>query len=80
MDHVIPRSQGGPSVVENGLPLCGPFGNGCHDLKTAHRLLIEQSMLDVDQIQWLADSGHVWWLPDGSVAGRHCVLFAALNE
>lgn len=76
-DHVIPRAQGGPSVLANGLPLCGGFANGCHDAKTAGRLKIHHAWLDVDQIEWLHEAGHAWWLPDGSVAGPHCRLFAS---
>lgn len=80
MDHVIPRAQGGPSVIENGVPLCGAFGRGCHDRKTAGRLKIRREMLDPDQIAWLELAGHAMWLPDGTVAGRHNVLFAALHD
>jgi 5-methylcytosine-specific restriction endonuclease McrA len=79
-DHLIPRSQCGPSIVENGTPLCGPFGRGCHDRKTAHRLLIRREWLDPDQVAWLELAGHARWLPDGTVAGRHNVLFAAVND
>jgi hypothetical protein len=79
-DHLIPRSQGGPSIVENGTPLCGPFGRGCHDRKTAHLLLVKREWLDSDQVAWLELAGHAIWLPDGTVAGRHNVLFAAAND
>ncbi|MGH9290289.1 MAG: HNH endonuclease [Acidimicrobiales bacterium] len=63
-DHLIPRSQGGESVVANGLPLCGPWtrlgpAGGCHAAKTAHRLLIPRWWLDGDQVAWLADAGPV---------------------
>jgi hypothetical protein len=71
MDHLIPRAQGGPSVVENGLPLCRVH----HSLKTAHDLLVDPAWLDPDQIQWLADQGHAEWLLDGVVVGRHRRLF-----
>lgn len=80
MDHMIPRGQGGPSVVENGLPLCGAFGRGCHDRKTAHLLLVKRGWLDSDQVAWLELAGHAIWLPDGTVAGRHNVLFAAADD
>lgn len=79
-DHLIPRAQGGPSIVANGLPLCGPFGRGCHDRKTAHQLKIRREWLDPDQVAWLELEGHTMWLPDGTVAGRHNVLFAAAND
>lgn len=75
-DHLIARSQGGPSVTANGLPLCGPFAGGCHDAKTAGRLKIRREWLDPDQITWLQEAGHAWWLDDGTVAGAHCGLFA----
>lgn len=70
VDHVVPRSQGGPSVVENGTPLCGPFGNGCHPAVTEKRLLIQPEWLDDDQIAWLEENGHVWWDEEGEVYGR----------
>lgn len=75
-DHLIPRSQGGPSIVENGLILGGPFGCGCHDRKTAHQLLIQRAWLDPDQLTWLEQEGHATWGPDGVVSGKHCRLFA----
>ena len=75
-DHIIPRAQGGPSVVENGMILGGPFGCGCHDRKTAHRLLVQRAWLDDDQVQWLAEHGHVTWTASGEPTGRHAFLFA----
>lgn len=73
-DHIWPRSQGGPSVVENGLMLCGEFSRntpgGCHPAKTEHRMLIERSWLDPDQIDWLRDVGRVWWDADGQPHGQ----------
>ncbi|MCA1695668.1 MAG: HNH endonuclease [Actinobacteria bacterium] len=79
VDHLIPRSQGGPSITQNGLILGGAFGCGCHDRKTAHTLLIQRDWLDPDQIEWLAQEGHARWLEDGTVGGRHCTLFAELT-
>jgi predicted restriction endonuclease len=79
-DHLIPRGQGGPSVVENGLPLCGEFGRpgwkGCHPAKTDHELLIRKEWLAPEQVAWLEEHGHARWEKDGTVAGRHCWLFA----
>jgi 5-methylcytosine-specific restriction endonuclease McrA len=76
-DHLIPRSQRGPSVVANGLVLCSEFGVGkCHPEKTAHRLLIQRSWLEPAQIAWLAREGHARWNEDGTVSGAHCRLFA----
>jgi HNH endonuclease len=72
MDHLIPRSQGGPSVVENGLPLCREH----HEMKTAHDLRVDPAWLGEDQILWLSDEGHAEWLLDGVVVGRHRKLFA----
>ena len=65
-DHVWPRSQGGPSVVENGLLLC----RACHEDKTASRIVIEFGWLDADQIPWLAKVGWVAWDDDGQPRGR----------
>lgn len=80
VDHLIPRSQGGESVVQNGLPLGGSFGCGHHDEKTAHRLLIERDWLDPTQVTWLENEGHARWDPvTGIVSGRHCRLFADIT-
>lgn len=75
MDHLIPRAQGGPSVVENGLPLCLLH----HLAKTEHRLRIRRGWLDADQVAWLEVEGHARWLLDGTVAGAHCRLFASVD-
>ncbi len=71
-DHIKPRSQGGTSVVENGLPLC----MGCHRLKTEHRILVDKRWLDDDQVDWLRDVGWVWWDDDGEVYGPGRKSFA----
>jgi 5-methylcytosine-specific restriction endonuclease McrA len=71
MDHLIPRSQGGPSIVANGTPFCRAH----HQMKTDHLLLVKPEWLDADQIKWLSDEGHAEWLDDGTVAGRHCTIF-----
>lgn len=76
MDHIIARSQGGPSVVGNGLPLCDEYANGHHAAKTAGTLKIRREWLTERQIDWLRRNGHAEWLPDGTVAGRHCPQFA----
>jgi hypothetical protein len=66
VDHLQPRSQGGASVVENGLPLC----RGHHAAKTAGRLRIDRGWLDPDQVAWLAEVGWVRWQADGQPQGR----------
>jgi 5-methylcytosine-specific restriction endonuclease McrA len=76
MDHLIKRSQGGPSVVENGWPLCDETANGHHVAKDSGRLKIRREWLTERQIDWLRRNGHAEWLPDGTVAGRHCPQFA----
>lgn len=76
MDHLIARSQGGPSVVANGLPLCGDFDNGHHAAKTAGVLKIRYEWLSPTHREWLSHNGHATWLPDGTVAGRHRRQFA----
>lgn len=79
-DHMIPRSQGGPSIVANGLPMCGPFAGDCHGKRTRYELKIERDWLDQDQVDWLADQGHAVWEADGSVSGRHRKLFAPMRN
>lgn len=80
--HVVPRSQGGPSVVENGQVVCGPWSTtsphagGCHAAFTEHRLLNRREWLDPDQVEWLAEFGWVRWDDDGEVSGRGCRSFA----
>lgn len=66
VDHIWPRSQGGPSVVENGLPLCESH----HADKTASRIVIEPGWLDPDQARWLASVGWVAWDGAGQPYGR----------
>jgi 5-methylcytosine-specific restriction endonuclease McrA len=74
MDHMWPKSQGGPSVVENGLPLC----RACHAMKTESRIVIEPDWLDSDQVEWLADVGWVLWDSlTGEPSGRGWKHFAA---
>lgn len=69
-DHVWPKGQGGPNDVRNGLPLCGGFGNGCHDRKTAGTIVIEFDWLDDEQRAWLAEVGWVAWDEEGQPYGR----------
>jgi 5-methylcytosine-specific restriction endonuclease McrA len=75
IDHVKPRSQGGPSIVENGLVLCAAH----HAMKTESRILIRREWLDPDQIDWLAAVGWVCWDADGQVSGRGMRHFAATD-
>lgn len=75
-DHLKPRSQGGASVIENALCLC----SDCHRLKTEHRILVERSWLDADQIVWLAREGWVEWDADGEPRGRGCRSFAPVQK
>lgn len=79
VDHVIPRSQGGPSVVENGLVLCGPWGCDAHGLRTRREIKIQRDWLDPDQIEWLAEQGWVRWTPDG-LEGRGLRNFAEVSS
>lgn len=74
-DHLIPRAQGGPSDVRNALVLCREH----HRAKTEHRLLVDRAWLTTEQADWLRDEGHVDWV-DGGPVGRHCRLFAALEQ
>jgi len=81
MDHIWPKGQGGPSVVENGLALCGAWGDcQAHALKTAGSIQIHREWLDDDQIEWLEQVGWVAWAPaDGAVTGRGWRHFAPID-
>lgn len=84
MDHLIPRSLGGPYLVANGWPLCAPashtFRGGHHLAKTEHRLPIPLGWLPADMVEWLAATGHAWWdLTTGEVHGRHRRIFAPVG-
>jgi hypothetical protein len=70
--HIIHRSMCGPSIVQNGMPLCEEH----HAMVHAYELRISPEWLDADQIEWLSDEGHAEWLFDGVVVGRHLKLFA----
>lgn len=74
VDHIWPRSQGGPSVVENGLVLCSAH----HADKTASRIVIDPAWLDPDQVAWLAAVGWVQWGSDGQPVGRGMKHFGVL--
>lgn len=73
IDHLVPRAHGGPYEVPNGIPWCP----ACHRLKTDHRLLVSRSMLDPDQVAWLAANGYAWWDDAGEVYGLRRRIFAA---
>lgn len=79
-DHMWPRSQGGPSHVLNGLPLCGEFSRntpgGCHPKKTAGTMVIQPEWLLPEQIEWLAEVGWVAWDDQGQPYGRGWKHFA----
>lgn len=63
-DHIIPRAQGGLNDVDNGLVLCGEFGQ-CkrHPRKTAGEpAIIEHRMLRDEQVAYLSEHGWVEWV------------------
>lgn len=72
-DHVMSRSQQGPSVVENGMMLCR---EPCHRLVTENKIQYEYDWLDPDQIVWLAEVGYVAYDDDGIPYGRGLRNFA----
>ena len=65
MDHMHPRSQGGKSVVGNGLPLCRRH----HEDKTNGRLRIDPAWLTAEQVRYLEDAKWVWWDEHGEPCG-----------
>lgn len=74
MDHIKPRGQGGQSVVENGIPLCGPFSSttpgGHHLAKTEGRLRFRPEWLTPAQQTYLATLRWVDWDEDGQPFGE----------
>lgn len=69
-DHMKPKGQGGKSVVENLLFLCGAWGDCAgHARKTAGVLKIDRSWLTDEQVQYLADVGWVVFHADGAITG-----------
>ena len=66
MDHMHPRSQGGKSVVGNGLPLCREH----HEAKTAGTLKISPGWLTDEQRGYLESVGWVAWDENGEPYGR----------
>ena len=70
-DHIIPRSQGGLSDTDNGLPICGPLGCGFHPAKTAGEVKIDPAWLLPSQLAYLARKGWVTFDPEtGEPSGR----------
>lgn len=65
-DHIFPRSQGGPYVVENGAFVCTRH----HRMKTDSELKYRREWLGADQVKWLADVNWVRWLSNGDVEGK----------
>jgi len=74
--HIVHRSMCGPSVVENGMPLCRAH----HDAVHAYLVRVSPDWLTDTQIDWLDRGGHARWEDDGTVSGAHCKLFAPLGE
>jgi hypothetical protein len=56
-DHIRPKSQRGPYIVENGGFLCWRH----HEMKTNSQLQWRFEWLGQDQINWLAAVGWVAW-------------------
>lgn len=71
MDHLIPRAHGGPSVIENGWPLCRTH----HQQKTDHLLRVDPRWLTLRHRLWLRDHRYATWRPDGLVTGPRCRIF-----
>lgn len=73
-DHIKPRAQGGKSVVENGIPLCGAWSEtlpaGHHGAKTAGTLKFDPAWLTDTQRAYLAGIRWVDWDADGQPYGE----------
>lgn len=74
LDHVMPKSQGGPYHPGNGVPLCGPFSpsitGGHHKAKTEGRLKYPTNQLHTVTLEFLADARWVAFGEDGQPYGR----------
>lgn len=74
MNHIQPRSQGGKSVVENGMPMCGAWSKtvdgGHHGQFTAGTLAIAYEWLTEQQRAYLARVGWVDWDENGKPHGN----------
>jgi hypothetical protein len=73
--HLMAKSQSGPSVVENGLPLCLLH----HTAFDGYRLQLSWSVLADVQRAWLAAAGYVAWDADGQPTGRGARRFAPMT-
>lgn len=84
MDHIKPRGQGGKSVVENGIPLCGAWSKtvpgGHHQLKTDGVLKFEWAWLTPEQRTYLASIGWIDWDEDGNPVGNGLRHFNARSN
>lgn len=72
--HLWYRSQGGPDVAENGLPLCTRH----HAMVHARLFPVRPEWLLQVTIDFLADAGVVAWDEWGNPVGRHWKGFAVV--
>ena len=74
--HIWSKGQGGPSVVENGVPLCQPM----HTAVDGNRDKFRYEWFDPDQIAWLREVGWVDWDDEGQPFGRGMRRFWQLTS
>lgn len=74
--HIMAKSQGGPSLVWNGMPLCEPD----HTAYDGYRLKLRREHLTNEQAAWLEEYGYIAWDDDGQPYGRGARRFAPLTD
>lgn len=74
--HIWSKGQGGPTIEENGVPLCRPH----HEDYDQYRLQMRYEWLAPNQLAWLATSGYATWDEDGQPIGRGARRFAPMTN
>jgi hypothetical protein len=74
--HIVGKGQGGPTVVENGLPLC----QADHTAYDQYKLRLRFEHLTPTHRRWLAEVGYVDWDAGGQPFGRGHRRFEPLSS
>jgi hypothetical protein len=74
--HLWAKSQGGPTIVDNGVPMCRTH----HEDYDQYRLQMRYEWLAPNQLAWLAGSGYATWDEFGQPVGRGARRFAPMTS